>query len=48
MNLRERSSKGNGSGADGNTIVVSRPNDLKMKSLHGLTRTLVYNMVTCN
>lgn len=31
---------------DGNTIVVSRPNDLKkMKSLHGLTRTLVYNMV---
>lgn len=28
------------------TIVVSRPNDLKkMKSLHGLTRTLVNNMV---
>ena len=30
---------------DGN-IVVSRPNDLKkMKSLHGLTRTLINNMV---
>lgn len=30
-----------------NTIVVTRPNDLKkMKSLHGLTRTLVANMVT--
>ncbi|MDO5695501.1 MAG: 50S ribosomal protein L6 [Eubacteriales bacterium] len=29
-----------------NTIVVKRPNDLKkMKSLHGLTRTLVFNMV---
>ena len=29
------------------TIVVTRPNDLKrMKSLHGLTRTLVANMVT--
>jgi large subunit ribosomal protein L6 len=28
-------------------IVVTRPNDLKkMKSLHGLTRTLVQNMVT--
>ena len=28
-------------------IVVSRPNDLKkMKSLHGLTRTLISNMVT--
>ena len=28
-------------------IIVSRPNDLKkMKSLHGLTRTLVANMVT--
>ncbi|MEG0564839.1 MAG: 50S ribosomal protein L6 [Hungatella sp.] len=27
-------------------IIVSRPNDLKkMKSLHGLTRTLVHNMV---
>ncbi len=27
-------------------VVVSRPNDLKkMKSLHGLTRTLVHNMV---
>ena len=31
---------------DGETIVVTRPNDLKrMKSLHGLTRTLVNNMV---
>ena len=31
---------------DGETIVVSRPNDLKrMKSLHGLTRTLISNMV---
>ena len=31
---------------DGDTIVVSRPNDLKkMKSLHGLTRTLINNMV---
>ena len=29
-----------------NTIVVTRPNDLKkMKSLHGLTRTLINNMV---
>lgn len=29
-----------------NKVVVSRPNDLKrMKSLHGLTRTLIYNMV---
>ena len=28
-------------------VVVSRPNDLKrMKSLHGLTRTLINNMVT--
>ena len=28
-------------------ITVSRPNDLKkMKSLHGLTRTLIHNMVT--
>ena len=27
-------------------VVVSRPNDLKkMKSLHGLTRTLIHNMV---
>lgn len=32
---------------DGDTVVVSRPNDLKkMKSLHGLTRTLIANMVT--
>ena len=32
---------------EGEEILVSRPNDLKkMKSLHGLTRTLVYNMVT--
>ena len=31
---------------DGDTVVVTRPNDLKkMKSLHGLTRTLVNNMV---
>ena len=29
-----------------NQVVVTRPNDLKkMKSLHGLTRTLIYNMV---
>ena len=27
-------------------IIVSRPNDLKrMKSLHGLTRTLIFNMI---
>ena len=31
---------------EGDTIVVTRPNDLKrMKSLHGLTRTLISNMV---
>ena len=31
---------------EGAEIVVSRPNDLKkMKSLHGLTRTLIANMV---
>lgn len=31
---------------DGDTIVVTRPNDLKKnKSLHGLTRTLINNMV---
>ena len=31
---------------DGEAVVVSRPNDLKkMKSLHGLTRTLIANMV---
>ena len=31
---------------DGDEIKVSRPNDLKkMKSLHGLTRTLIYNMI---
>ena len=31
---------------EGNEIIVSRPNDLKqMKSLHGLTRTLVNNMI---
>ena len=30
-----------------NKVIVSRPNDLKkMKSLHGLTRTLIHNMVT--
>ncbi len=32
---------------EGSDVVVTRPNDLKkMKSLHGLTRTLVANMVT--
>ena len=31
---------------EGDEVVVTRPNDLKkMKSLHGLTRTLIYNMV---
>ena len=31
---------------DGDTITVTRPNDLKkMRSLHGLTRTLLNNMV---
>jgi large subunit ribosomal protein L6 len=31
---------------DGEEIIVTRPNDLKkMKSLHGLTRTLINNMV---
>ena len=31
---------------EGDQILVSRPNDLKrMKSLHGLTRTLIHNMV---
>ncbi len=31
---------------EGNQITVSRPNDLKqMKSLHGLTRTLINNMI---
>ena len=31
---------------EGDDIVVSRPNDLKKnKSLHGLTRTLIHNMV---
>ena len=31
---------------EGEEIVVSRPNDLKkMKSLHGLTRSLIHNMV---
>ena len=31
---------------EGSEIIVSRPNDLKkMKSLHGLTRTLIHNMV---
>jgi len=31
---------------DGDTVVVARPNDLKkMKALHGLTRTLINNMV---
>ena len=33
--------------AEDGHVVVSRPNDLKkMKSLHGLTRTLIANMVT--
>ena len=33
---------------DGEEVVVSRPNDLKKnKALHGLTRTLIYNMVVC-
>ena len=32
---------------EGAEVIVSRPNDLKkMKSLHGLTRTLIANMVT--
>ena len=32
---------------EGTEINVSRPNDLKkMKSFHGLTRTLISNMVT--
>ena len=32
---------------EGAEVVVSRPNDLKrMKSLHGLTRTLIANMIT--
>ena len=31
---------------EGDEVVVTRPNDLKkMKSLHGLTRTLINNMV---
>lgn len=31
---------------EGSEVLVTRPNDLKkMKSLHGLTRTLVHNMV---
>lgn len=31
---------------EGNQIVVTRPNDLKkMRSLHGLTRTLISNMI---
>ena len=32
---------------DGQQVIVSRPNDLKRsRSLHGLTRTLIANMVT--
>ena len=32
---------------EGEEVVVARPNDLKrMKSLHGLTRTLIANMIT--
>lgn len=31
---------------EGNQVVVTRPNDLKkMKSYHGLTRTLIFNMI---
>lgn len=31
---------------EGAEVIVTRPNDLKkMKSLHGLTRTLIFNMV---
>lgn len=31
---------------ENNEVVVTRPNDLKrMRALHGLTRTLIYNMV---
>ena len=31
---------------EGSEIIVTRPNDLKkMKSLHGLTRTLIHNLV---
>ncbi len=31
---------------EGTEIIVTRPSDLKkMKSLHGLTRTLIFNMV---
>ena len=31
---------------EGSEVIVTRPSDLKkMKSLHGLTRTLIYNMV---
>ena len=31
---------------ENNQVVVTRPNDLKkMKSLHGLTRTLIHNMI---
>ena len=31
---------------EGSEVIVTRPNDLKkMKSLHGLTRTLINNMV---
>ena len=31
---------------DGDNVVVTRPNDLKKnKTLHGLTRTLIYNMI---
>ena len=32
---------------EGNTIVVTRPNNLKQnRALHGLTRTLIANMIT--
>lgn len=36
----------NGNQKEGEEVIVTRPNDLKkMKSLHGLTRTLINNMV---
>ena len=39
--------EGNKVTVKGNQVVVTRPNDLKkMKSLHGLTRSLIANMIT--
>mgnify|MGYP000927119428 CR=1 FL=1 len=44
FNLRYFS--GNDIKLEADVITVSRPNDLKkMKSLHGLTRTLIHNMI---